>query len=292
MYIKLPIKFLSTALTVLFLQNNSFASSIPKVKYNYVSIDSQITSHPLAAKLSVPITENSKKPPVVIVLHGSGGVDERGSLYSKLLNENGIATIEIDMWAARNLNGGLSRPKNVNETLPDILNTIAYLKKLSYLNTNEMGLIGFSWGGVMSMLATQDRFNFPKELKAIVADYPICWAYNKVPSYELNSFRPEVKLLIISGKEDKYDNPNDCNYLIRSLDSATQKNIKLLSLDNATHAFDLQKENTSFFDPYAYNGKGGYVPIKYNPLATRKSMEEIKEFFKMNLLNRSNVTEL
>src|SRR3954447_11272657 len=36
--------------------------------------------------------------PVVLILHGSGGVDGRGAFYAKALQDTGIATLEITMF--------------------------------------------------------------------------------------------------------------------------------------------------------------------------------------------------
>ena len=114
------------------------------VKYSYIAIQSsksqnhKITKSQniLPAKLTVP--SNVTTPPVVIIAHGSGGVDERGKLYAENLNKSGFATLEIDMWSARNLKGGLSRPQHVNETIPDILASIEYLKTNEKVNSQKL----------------------------------------------------------------------------------------------------------------------------------------------------------
>ncbi len=73
----------------------------------------------IAGQLRVPATGLDKYPAVVIV-HGSAGLDSRERLYSDRLNRAGIATLAIDMWAARGWLGGVTgRPRGVPETLPD-----------------------------------------------------------------------------------------------------------------------------------------------------------------------------
>lgn len=262
-------------------QANDFKLINSPVKYSFLSIPNSEAQNHLPAKLSIP--SNVSKPPVIIIAHGSGGVDERGKLYSKYLTSNGFATLEIDMWSARGLNGGLSRPKHVNETIPDILASIDYLKENKNINSNKIGLIGFSWGGVLSMLLSDSSYNAPSELKAMVANYPVCWAYNKVPGYNFNNLRENINTLIISGKKDFYDAPDDCHNLIKSIDKTDQTKVKLLELNNATHGFDNKVASSTFYDPYAYQGKGGEVPISFNSTATKKSLEEVISFFKTKL---------
>lgn len=251
------------------------------VKYSYIAIQSSKSQNILPAKLTVP--SNVTTPPVVIIAHGSGGVDERGKLYAKNLNKSGFATLEIDMWSARNLKGGLSRPQHVNETIPDILASIEYLKTNEKVNSQKIGLIGFSWGGVLSMLLSDTSYNAPPELKAMVANYPVCWAYNKVPGYNFKNLRNNIKTLIISGNKDLYDNPDDCLKLIQTLNKDDLKKVNLIQLDNATHGFDNRKEASTFYDPYAFQGKGGDVPIAFNPQATKIAVDNIVKFFKTNL---------
>lgn len=253
------------------------------IKYNYVSINSEHTVHPIAAKLSIPKIKDGSKPPVVIIAHGSGGVDERGFLYAQKLNEVGIATIEIDMWSARNMSGGLSRPDNVQETLSDITDTISYLNSNQNIDNTRIGMLGFSWGGVMSMLLSTKEYSTPQSLKAIVANYPVCWVYNTLPEYEFRSLRDDMKLLIISGSKDKYDSPKDCSNLVKKLDNESAKSVTTLQLEQATHAFDLKKPSSKFYDPFAYQGKGGNVPIEYNKAKTEQSTASVVLFFQHSL---------
>lgn len=251
------------------------------VKHNYVSINGPNYKYNLAGKLSIP--KNIKNPPVVIIAHGSCGVDERGDLYTETLNNNGFATLEIDMWSCRGLNGGLSRPQHVKETLPDIFVSIEYLKKLSEVDSTNIGMIGFSWGGVMSMLLSEVSYNAPSELKALVANYPICWGYNKIDGYKFKEVRDNTNLLLVTGNKDLYDKETDCIELISSLNKKDQERVRLLKLKNATHAFDRKTENTEFYDPYAFQGKGGDVPIKYDAEATDLTLKEVVDFFNENL---------
>ena len=267
---------------VIALSNTSIAEELT-VKYNFVAVPS-ITSEGQPLTISGRFTRPniSAATPAVIIVHGSGGVDERGPLYRKAINQQGIATFELDMWAARGLSGGLSRPKHVKETLPDIYSSIRYLQQRSDIMAENIGLIGFSWGGVVAMLMSgeQEKGN---GLKALVANYPICWAYNKLAGYPFEQLRTEAALLIIAGKEDRYDAPNDCGKLISTLPKIQQGQITLLELDNATHAFELSRFERSFYDPFAYQGRGGDVPIRYNPAATQQALTTASLFFKVNL---------
>src|SRR5438876_1152731 len=90
-----------------------------RVQMSYVSFQTLDEAQPRAEAgvLRLPVGIDHRVPAVVIV-HGSAGVDSRGSLYAADLNDAGIATLEIDMWAARGIRGPEGRPKGVPETLP------------------------------------------------------------------------------------------------------------------------------------------------------------------------------
>ncbi|UTM59567.1 dienelactone hydrolase family protein [Photobacterium sp. CCB-ST2H9] len=249
------------------------------LKQNYVAFPSVSgTTAPLtiAARFTRPAGIQAPVPAVIIV-HGSGGVDERGTLYSQALSSRGLATLEIDMWAARGLDGGLSRPKHVKDTLPDVYAAIDYLKSRQDIDADHIGLIGFSWGGVVAMLMAGEQQTAP--LKAMVANYPVCWAYNKVPGYPFTRIAAGRQLMILSGAEDKYDGPDDCEHLVQQLPTDSQSRVTLETLAGATHAFELPRADSLFFDPYAFRGKGGNVPIRYNPEATQHALQLASQFF-------------
>ncbi|MDV5169704.1 dienelactone hydrolase family protein [Photobacterium rosenbergii] len=246
-------------------------------KHSYVAFQTgEEKPRTVAARFSKP--KQAVLPlPTIIIVHGSGGVDARGTTYSKAFNQSGMATLEIDMWAARGLEGGLSRPKHVRDTLPDIYAAIEYLKSRQDVDSEKLGLIGFSWGGVVAMLMSGAKES--QAITALVANYPVCWAYNKVPGYPFKEVAGQKQLLIVSGEEDQYDGPQDCINLVEQLPPESRANTTLKVLPNATHAFDLIQQDSTFYDPYAFRGEGGHVPLKYNQEATKLSTMLSTSFF-------------
>ncbi|WP_157729730.1 dienelactone hydrolase family protein [Bacterioplanes sanyensis] len=227
------------------------------IKYNLVTFTADSNDERLTIAASLAVPKSDSAVPAVIVVHGSGGIDERGSFYSQVLNQAGFATLELDMWAARGLQGGLSRPNHVRDTLPDIYAALDFLQQDERIDHNKVGLIGFSWGGVVAMLMATEDSPEAAGLSALVANYPICWAYNKVPDYDFTEVVDGKSLLIVSGQQDLYDAPGDCDALIQKLPQEDQQQIELLSLPFATHAFELPRASSEFYDPYAFRGAGG-----------------------------------
>lgn len=259
----------------------------PSVKNSYVSFQtydpSMLMKEPItvAARLSVPIRKN--KVPAVIIVHGSGGVDERGELYKRSLNLAGVATLELDMWAARGLNGGLSRPNHVRNTLPDVYGAIRFIQSRTDIEGENLGLIGFSWGGVVAMIMSGEPHDLALSLTGLVANYPVCWAYNKVSGYPFTHVNGGQNLLVIAGMKDEYDDPEDCEILLGNLPKDNQSQVSLLKLKNATHAFELPRPESKFYDPFAFRGAGGDVRIKFNPIATARAVSHATMFLKSHI---------
>ena len=55
----------------------------------------------VAGELRLPPLAEGQRTGAVLICHGSDGVDGRGAALAEVLNARGLATFEIDMWAAR-----------------------------------------------------------------------------------------------------------------------------------------------------------------------------------------------
>lgn len=243
----------------------------------------------LGAVLRVPYKKDGDKVPAVIIVHGSGGVDSRGGHYAQELNKIGIATLEIDLWAARGVKTALERPKTVQETLPDTYAALNFLVNNPNIAANKIGITGFSWGGVVSMLTSVEANNAKyaingERFAAHAPFYPVCWVYNKAPGYEFKDLTG-APILIQAGKADLYDAPDTCEKLLETVPAKDRANVKLIMHDNATHAWERREPDAEAFDPYSHLGKGGLVPLKYNAKAAEDGTNALIEFFTKNLKN-------
>jgi dienelactone hydrolase len=225
--------------------------------------------------------------PAVVIVHGSGGVDSRGGWYARQLNRAGFATLEIDLWAARGISGPETRPKLPTETLPDAFAALTYLSSRSDIDPGRIGLMGFSWGGVVSMLSAtapvQAALGGPgKAFAAFAPFYPVCWAYNLVPGLEFQKLTGKP-VFIQAGAEDRYDDPDSCEKLQRSLPDAAKALVTVTTYPGATHAWDRREPDVLVNDPFAYKGKGGPTPFTYNLAVTKRSTAAVLAFFRKSL---------
>jgi dienelactone hydrolase len=238
----------------------------------------------VAAELKVPTGHEEEALPVVVVLHGSNGVDSRGEQYTSALNAAGIATLELDLWGARGwVAGETGRPRSVHENLPELYGALKYLSTLPQIDSQKIGVIGFSWGGVMSMLSATQEVNqwlgSDVQIAAHVAHYPVCWGYNAVPGYGFYNLTG-APILIQEGTEDAYDTPTSCETLINSLPEETQSLLTLKMYEGATHAWDRLEPAKVVYDPYACQGAGCEVPMIPDYATTKKSTKEVINFFR------------
>jgi uncharacterized protein len=257
------------------------------VRKAFVSFESVGVPEPwtIAGELRIPQTKQASYPAVVIV-HGSNGVDTRGAYHAQSLNNNGIVTLEIDLWAARgNFSGAGKRPRGVPETLPDAFGALAFLSKLPFVDADRIGIMGFSWGGVVTMLSATTPYTeklAPDGLRfaAHVAFYPVCWGYNKIPGYEFRDLTG-APVMILAGALDTYDNPTSATDLVAALPEDARKFVSAHVYPNATHAWNMQGDvDVTITDPFSHQGRGGEVRFLSNPKAADDSRRRTDAFFR------------
>lgn len=258
--------------------------NLPIISYvNFQSLD-PVSPLTVSAQLRVPTTNAGEKIPAVVIVHGSAGVDSRGKFYAEALNDAGIATLEIDMWAARGWLGGITgRPRGVPETLPDAYGALKFLSEQPSIDPERIGIMGFSWGGVVTMLTATAPYTSlytggTLKFAAHVAHYPVCWVYNHVPGYAFNAFTGSP-VLIQAGELDAYDEPDTCPKLVKSLPASDQAFISVRMYRNATHAWDRLQPAITVTDPFSHLGKGGQVEFVPNPGKAFQSRSNAVRFF-------------
>lgn len=259
----------------------------PLPRVCYITFPSVAEDQPLTIAAQLRIPAGDGKVPAVVIVHGTSGVDSRGTYHAAALNDAGIATLEPDMWSARGLHGGTGeagRPESVPETLPDAYGALLYLASRPEIDPQRIGIMGFSWGGVVSMLTATRRYcemymgANPLRFVAHAPFYPVCWGFNKVPGYEFAEIT-DAPVFIQSGECDDYDEPDSCKKLVRSLPEDKQRQVTVTMYPDATHAFNRLEPAQTVSDPFAHLGKGGDVRFEPHPGAAAQSSRATVDFF-------------
>ncbi|OAI29202.1 hypothetical protein A1355_16635 [Methylomonas koyamae] len=249
-------------------------------------------------KLMLPAEQRcrSKKHrfPAVVILHGSSGIDSRGDFYATELNEGGIATLEIDMWEARGVSSAANRPALPILTYPDAFAALEFLSQLPYIDPDRIGVLGFSWGGVMTMASATEvvsqRYGADLRFAAHVANYPVCYGYNN-PSLPYFSFGGQAgnpltgaPIMIQIGEMDGYDeSPAPCETLKASLTNDEQAIINVVSYPGSEHAWDRLMVPITVSDSFAHLGLGGVVNLTPNVEQAYIARQKTVRFFQRNL---------
>ena len=240
--------------------------SVPSLAEN-IEFDSTSTYDGKSVRLVAELTKpkNLESPPIVILLHGCGGLRPTvlRSLkhHASFLNQYGFATLILDSFGPRGNAGGwvCERTSRLADArvyrAKDVLDTIDILKTRKDIDSNNIFLMGRSNGG-----STAATLSFKKgKIRAIVAYYPWCGV---VPT------NPAIPLLVLSGAEDDWTSPVDC----KNRDSEGG-NLSVIVYPDAVHSFDLD------IPVITYKGH----KIGNNPQATKDSRSKMTRFFREHL---------
>lgn len=251
---------IATGLVTIQAQAGKIDRNLPTISYiQYESFDFFTPDQKLnvGGQLRIPANDGEAIPAVVI-LHGSSGVDSRGSLYARALNDAGVATLEIDMWGARDIAGAGQRPPLPTFTLPDAFGALAYLAGTPGIDAQRIGVLGFSWGGVMSLLSAEQTYSSllgnGLQFAAHVAHYPVCWGYNNVPSIIFNNLTGAPVLIQVGSLDDYDEGGAPCENLAASFPEVSVK-----VYPNAHHAWDRLQPPLIVQDPFSHLGEGAMM---------------------------------
>ena len=271
---------------------------------------SQLT---IKGKLSLPVSFDARKRcvasnhklPAVLILHGSAGVDSRGDFYEAALNAAGIATLQIDMWEARGVIGLSNRPQLPIFTHPDAFSALAFLGTQPSIDADRIGVLGFSWGGVVSLAASEQLyaglFGGGRKFAAHVANYPVCYGANNTAIVAPFGVSPAqagtqflnltgAPVLIQIGSNDDYDNGTaHCLALAQSVNPSNNNVVGVAQYQGAYHAWDRIMIPVTAPDPFANEGSyfsTGQLPtveIVPDVVKAYASRDRVVRFFRRNL---------
>jgi uncharacterized protein len=256
------------------------AARVSFIQFNSPNIATQpATLLTIKGKLSVPTRSPTERScpapagglPAVLILHGSSGVDSRGDFYEAALNAAGFVTLQIDMWEARGVTGISNRPQLPVFTFADAFSALGYLAAQPNVDPARIGVIGFSWGGVVSLASSEalyaaqfGQFSGGRKFAAHVANYPVCYGANNptivAPLTPAQAGTQYLNLtgapvLIQIGSKDSYDNGTArCLALAQAVNPGNNNSVEVATYENAYHAWDRIMIPVTALDPFANEG--------------------------------------
>lgn len=239
--------------------------------------------------------------PAVVILHSNAGIVGVGDFYALALNAAGMATLEVDSFLPRGVRSGSERNAPVLcDRLQDAWGALAFLAKDERINSQKIGVVGFSSGAAVAVMAgmgvrparlSRENSILPKELvyAAHFALYPACANImddqQRIRSW-INPGRPQnwgatgKPIHIVSGTSDDFEfNPKtDCLRMREEFpDIASQLTVRMV--DGATHAFDWPSPPPPAFSPFAKAQTGGMVTMRYSAKEAEIAQKEMVEYF-------------
>ena len=213
---------------------------------------------------------DAKAPvPVVVMIPGTSGVDQRQSFYSYGLLDRGIGTFTLDIKSGV-FTSRHDRPP-VTHFLPVVVEALRALRKRPEVIGNRIAIMGWSFGGAVALRLVQRRYtgelleSGEDAFAAYVGIYGGCTRRD----YLLL----DVPILVLMGTADTITNPEKCERFATLYPSSLYPNIKVIFLDGAHHGFD--KEGVD-------RNRRGRI-MRWDAEAASLSVKRVTEFFMKHL---------
>ena len=209
----------------------------------------------VAGELRLPRTGNDRLP-VVVLLHGSGGISSYITDWAQELNSMGVATFVVDSFTARGIVNTNYNQDQLGQLamIVDAYRALDLLAKHPRVDATRIILMGFSKGGQAALYASLKRFRRmqgspSQDFAGYVAFYPPCGTVFREDE-EVDD-RP---IRIFHGSADDYVPVAPCLTYVARL-RAKSKDVQLTEYAGAGHVFD---------------GRAYKTPVKLEKAQTRR----------------------
>ena len=185
------------------------------------------------------IARSNEKRPVVVLMHGSGGMGANIEMWSRVFNAMDISTFAIDGFTGRGLKQTSSNQALLGRTnfILDIYRSLDILARHPLVDRDHIALMGFSRGGQAALYASLKRFHkmWNKsgiDFAAYVPFYPDC-----ATTFAADTDVADRPIRIFGGTVDDYNPIALCKTYAARLKAAGH-DVEVTEYPNAPHAFD------------------------------------------------------
>jgi dienelactone hydrolase len=174
--------------------------------------------------------------------------------------------------------------------------TLSYLASHEEVDPNKVGVMGLSYGAVLSLFSSTKgvtkKYTSSNQFAVHATLYGLCWYAKKHLEgservVRQSGFPKEIweqptgaPVLMLVGGKDNYEPSNTCEKFIEKVPA---KNLySVIIYPEATHGWD-RESTREFFDRMACEGNGCLNRNEPNPEVTAKGMKDLEMFFDKNL---------
>jgi dienelactone hydrolase len=220
--------------------------------------------------------DTSGPAPAVVALHGCGGMWSGLHSWASTLQQWGYVVLLVDSFTPRgqaNICDDVLRVDPQYARMPDAYAAKAYLARQPFVAARQIGLMGWSHGGVTTLYAVDAIYLTGIALppfQAAIAFYPWCLPQLR----QLNA-----PLLILIGEADDWTPAARCRDMLRQsaqLGEQTADRLTLRVYPGAHHGFD------SLTPPRPYYGH----TVGRHPEAAGHAEAEVKRFLTQHLVRQ------
>jgi dienelactone hydrolase len=185
------------------------------------------------------VAQGSGRLPVVVMMHGSGGVNGTSEAWVHTFNSMGISTFVIDGFTGRGLTSTSTNQALLGRLnfIVDIYRALDVLAKHPRVDPDRIVLMGFSRGGQAALFATNNRFQklwnkSGLQFAGYIPFYPDC-----ATSYNGDTDVVDRPIRIFHGAPDDYNPVASCEAYVARLKQAG-RDVVLTEYPDSPHGFD------------------------------------------------------
>jgi dienelactone hydrolase len=200
----------------------SSASQAPDLRFPDEATELSASS-PLAMAIYRPA--GAGRFPALILVHTCGGLRPEIRNWTKQALSRGYVVFVIDSLGPRGLKTVCHPPSPVSiwRGVKDSLQALDHLKRFEFVDPDRVGLMGFSWGALVGLLASSKTvaqvFSPSKRFAAVASFYPGCYFPASGTRGEIEFLRSDTDrpVLVLMGELDTETPPEDCLPRLKSL---------------------------------------------------------------------------
>ena len=185
------------------------------------------------------VAQGTGRLPLVILVHGSGGIEENITGWEKVFGSLGISTFAINSFTGRGIVSTVADQSQLGRLnmILDMYRSLPVLAADPRIDPSRIAIMGFSRGGQATLYASLKRFQKmwnPSGIEpaAYIALYAPC-----ITTYIDDTQVSDHPIRIFHGKSDDWVDIAPCRAYFERL-KRTAKDVQMTELPNAWHAYD------------------------------------------------------